>query len=226
MKNRIIPAALLLIIVILASFRPPQPQKVFLLGDSISLQYGVYLEKYFKGEYIIECKGSTENAMKNLDVPVDANGGDSRMVLAYLKTKASDPSFKPDLMLLNCGLHDIKRIPLTHQIAVDTVEYRNNLEAIYKLISGKKIPLIWIRTTEVVDSIHAEKSKAFDRYAKDLDQYNRIADEVFIRHNIPEIDLYNFTKLQGKDRYADHVHYIPTVVNAQAAYIAGFVKGG
>lgn len=223
MKYKILLTGLLLVAAVLFAFQAA-PRKLFVLGDSISLQYGVYLEKYLKGEYIIERKGSVENAMKNLDVPIDANGGDSHMVLDYLQTRANDSSFHPDLMLLNCGLHDIKRNPKTNQIAVDSASYRHNLEVIYTFIQHKKIPVIWVRTTEVVDSIHAEKSKAFNRYAKDLNAYNQIADEVCKKFSVSEIDLYSFTRKQGADRYADHVHYIPRVVEAQARFIVDYIR--
>lgn len=215
---------LLCMVIGLTAFRQDKPLKLFLLGDSISLQYGTYLEKYLKGKFTIDRKGSQEKAMQNLDIPVDANGGDSKMVLDYLRTRENDTSFQPDLMLLNCGLHDIKRHPATHKIAVDSISYRENLEAIYQLLSRKKIPLVWVRSTDILDSLHAAKSKAFDRYAKDIVQYNAIADRVFSKHQVPVIDLYTFTRKFGDDRFADHAHYIPRVIDAQAVYIAGFLK--
>ena len=218
--------AILLFAVIcaLTAFKAAKPLQLFLLGDSNSLQYGTYLEKYLDGAFTIERKGSREKAMQNLDVPVDANGGDSKMILDYLRTRQKDPAFKPDLLLLNCGLHDIKRNPITKQIAIDSGSYRKNLEEIYSILLRRKIPLIWIRTTEVIDSVHAAKSKAFSRYSDDVRQYNAIADDVFRKHNVQVIDLYTFTKRSGNDRFADHVHYIPRVADAQARYIASFVK--
>jgi len=211
-------------LVMIMGFRAETPLKLFLLGDSISLQYGVYLEKYLKGEWIIDRKGSQEKALKNLDEPIDANGGNSKMVLDYLRTREKDPNFKPDLMVLNCGMHDIKRNPQTKEIAIDAINYRKNLEEIYLLLSHKKIPLIWVRSTGVIDSLHAAKSKAFDRYEKDVDEYNAIADQVFKKHKVPVIDLYTFTKKQGDDRFADHAHFIPRVIDAQAKYIANFLS--
>jgi lysophospholipase L1-like esterase len=209
----------------MSAFSFKKKRTLFILGDSISLQYGTHLEQELAGSFTIQRKGSQESAMRNLDVPIDANGGDSRMVLSYLKTRVNDAGFKPDLMLLNCGLHDIKRNPSTQKIAVDSNEYRRNLDSVFQLLAAKKIPVIWVRTTEVIDSIHAEKSKAFNRYAKDVDQYNLIADEVCKQYGIAEIDLYTFTKKQGDDRFADHVHYIPRVIKEQALYIKGYVEG-
>lgn len=209
-------------ITLLTAFTIEKPKKLFLLGDSISLQYKPYLQQILREKFIIAQKSSDSSAFKDLDIPVGANGGDSRMVLNFLKKKTEDTGFKPDVLLLNCGLHDVKRNHTTQKIAVGEKEYRNNLESIYKLLSDKKIPLIWIRTTGIIDSIH-RRNKGFDRYLKDIEKYNSIADEVFSGHHVPEIDLFSFTASQGDKRFTDHAHYIPGVRALQAAYIAGFL---
>ena len=201
-----------------------QLPKLFLIGDSISIQYGPYLEKYLEGTVIYERKQDDGQADKNLDVPTGANGGDSRMVLAYLRIKMKNPDFKPDYMVLNCGLHDIKRDVETGHLQVGSDEYRENLEAIIMLLEEKNIRIIWIRTTPVVDSIHNTKSRSFHRYAADLEIYNQIADEVFSQNNIPVIDLFGFTRQLGEDQFIDHVHYSDKARDLQAAFIAGFLQ--
>lgn len=205
------------------SWNKPLP-KLFLIGDSISIQYGPYLEKYLEGTVVYERKQDDGQAEKDLDVPTGANGGDSRMVLAYLKIKMKDADFKPDYMVLNCGLHDIKRDVETGQLQVQSDEYRENLKAIISLLGEKNIRIIWIRTTPVVDSIHNTKSRSFHRYAADLEIYNQIADEVFSQNNIPVIDLFGFTRQLGEDKFIDHVHYSDKARDLQAAFIAGFLQ--
>lgn len=207
----------------LTSFVNYKPFRLFVLGDSISLQYGADLGKYLGDGFIIERKTGDSIAFKNLDIPVGSNGGDSRMVLKYLKSKVNDPSFNPDLFVLNCGLHDVKKDPTTGKIAVEEADYRSNLEQIYKLISQKKIPMMWVRTTGIIDSIH-RRNKGFNRFNKDIQRYNNIADEVFTSHQVPEIDLYAFTEAQGDNRFVDHAHYTPEVRKLQAAYIAGSIR--
>lgn len=223
MKNtfKIIMGAMLL--VVLCSFVAEKPKRLFLLGDSISLQYGRDLQNFINGKYIIERKTGDSAAFVNLDLPVGSNGGDSRMVLKYLRMKIKEPSFNPDLFMLNCGLHDIKRDPKTNKIVVEEADYRKNLEEIYSLINQKKIPMIWIRTTGIIDSIH-RKNKGFSRFNKDIEDYNQIADEVFSARHVPEIDLYTFTESQGDNRFVDHAHYTPAIRKLQAAYIAGFIN--
>lgn len=208
----------------LISFTTERP-KVFVVGDSISIQYGPYLEKYLAGKVDYDRKGDTpgQKAGANLDYPTGANGGDSRMVLAYLKAKVTEPGFRPDVLLLNCGLHDIKLDVKTKTYQVDSANYRQNLHAIYSLTKKHKIPLVWVRSTAVVDSIHNSRSSAFHRYGKDIDAYNRIADEVWRKHKVPVVDLYEFTKALPGNNYIDHVHYNENTRASQAAYIAGYL---
>ncbi|MGM9509150.1 SGNH/GDSL hydrolase family protein [Larkinella sp. GY13] len=213
----------LLVIWLLINAVQPLP-KLYVIGDSISMRYGPFLEKYVQGVWQYDRKSDDGQAAKNLDVPVGANGGDSRMVLEYLKLKAPDKTFQPDVLLLNCGLHDIKRLPETNAIQVDSASYRKNLEAIYQLLKKRNIRLVWMRTTSVEDERHNTRSKAFKRYARDLDDYNRIADEVMQKHAVPVIDLYTFTRSLGSEHFVDHVHYDDSAMQLQAAYIAGYLQ--
>lgn len=214
----------LFIACLLAAFTAHRPQ-VFVVGDSISIQYGPYLEKFLavKASYDRKKDIPGQKAEANLDYPMGANGGDSRMVLAYLKAKVTEPSFRPDVLLLNCGLHDIKLDVKTKTYQVDSASYRQNLHAIYTLLKKQKIPLVWVRSTAVVDSIHNSRSTTFHRFGKDLDAYNRIADEVWRKHKVPVVDLYEFTKSLPGNNYIDHVHYNENTRASQAAYLAGYL---
>lgn len=211
-----------LIMFLLFAFTGQEKTKLFLLGDSITLQYSPFLENILGDHFEIKKKAGTAEAFKNLDIPKGANGENSRMVLNYLKSQLADPSFHPDLMLLNCGLHDIKRDKQTNVIAIDSEEYKQNLLEISEILRQRNIRFIWVRTTEVVDSIH-RKNPQFNRFAKDLDLYNSIADSVFKMKQVPVIDLYSITKKMVNQRYVDHVHYNDEVKKQQAAFIAGFI---
>lgn len=212
-----------LAVLCLLAWDSPLP-RLFLIGDSISIQYGPYLEKYLQEAARFERKQDNGQAEKKLDVPTGANGGDSRMVLAYLRARINDPAFRPDYLLLNCGLHDIKHLKPEGRIQVNKQEYRENLEAIIDLLRQKGIQLIWMRTTPVVDSIHNARSKNFKRYAADVRAYNRIADEVCAANNVAVIDLFSFTTKLGIEQYIDHVHYKEPARTLQAAFIAGFLR--
>lgn len=199
--------------------------KVFLIGDSISVQYFPFLKKYMAGFAELDRKLDNGQAEKDLDVPVGANGGDSRMVLEYLRAKFSDPGFKPEYLIINCGLHDIKRTPAKPDIVQVTKEnYRKNLESIFALLKYHNVKPIWVRTTYVVDSIHNSHSKDIIRHGEDVVIYNKIADEICTKHKIPSIDLYTFSIEQGQEHILDHVHYDMPTRALQAAYITGFMQ--
>jgi lysophospholipase L1-like esterase len=195
---------------------------VFVIGDSISMQYGPYLEEYLTGSAKYERKMDNAGVDPALGVP-EVNGGDSHMVLEYLRAKILDPSFKPDFLLLNCGLHDIKRNGETNEPQVSPDDYRENLTAILDLLKPKSIRVVWIRTTPVVDAIHNTKSKAFRRHEADLSLYNQIADQVMQSRDIPMIDLHAFTAKLGEEQFIDHVHYNESTRKLQAAFIAGYL---
>src|SRR5690606_17307463 len=164
-------------------------RRLFVVGDSISIQYGVYLARYLQGE--VEYDRKRDNGGSPDDrVPDTQNGGDSGMVLAYLKTKLQDPGFKPDVLMLNCGLHDIRKNIRSQQHQVPIQEYENNLKAILKLVQDRGIRLIWVRTTEVIDSLHnAKEDLDFTRHASDIQTYNKVADKIFRKAGVPVIDL-------------------------------------
>lgn len=211
--------------VTLLSWSAPEKIKVFLIGDSISVQYFQILKKYMSGFADLDRKLDNGQAEKNLDIPVGANGGDSHMVLEYLHAKFKDPAFKPDYMIINCGLHDIKRTPAKPDVVqVSKENYRKNLEAIFSLLESKKVKTVWVRTTYVVDSIHNARSKDIIRHGEDVVTYNKIADEICAKHKIPSIDLYSFSVEQGQEHILDHVHYDLPTRALQAAYITGFMQ--
>lgn len=197
---------------------------VFLIGDSISIHYTPYLKFYLSETAFFDRKEDNGQAEKNLDIPMGANGGDSEMVLNYLKSKLNEQGFHPDYLLVNCGLHDIKRNPKNNSIQIDETEYEKNLIQIFQLIQQEKIQPIWIHSTCIYDSIHNSKSRSFKRFNTDIQKYNSIADSICKVMNVPVIDLYNFSERLLSDYVLDHIHYNEQGRALQAAYIAGFLQ--
>jgi hypothetical protein len=155
----------------------------------------------------------------DLPYPADANGGDSSMVLAYLRHRLAGLS--PDLLLLNCGLHDLRTDPQDATKQVPSERYRANLCEIAQLMSRHDVRAFWVRTTPVDDERHNSQSVGFHRFSRDVIRYNEIADAVFRQAGVPIVDLYTFTLNLGEDLYCDHVHFTIRVRELQAAYIAG-----
>ena len=197
--------------------------KLYVLGDSISIQYGLYLKAYLNGVMEYSRKEGEEEALLDLDIPQGANGGDSGMVLSFLKAKALSGGIGADLLLLNCGLHDLKTDPTTGERQVSIDEYKENLEAIVEVVAEMNTGLIWVRTTPCDETVHNHEGMTFHRFSADCNAYNLAADKIMSSLGVPLIDLYTFTLNLGKDLYSDHVHFHDHIREKQAAFIAGWL---
>jgi lysophospholipase L1-like esterase len=199
-------------------------KKLFVIGDSISCYYGKYLSQYLKGVFEYDRKGGN-HVLEDLDDCTNGiNGGDSSMVLTYLKKVVDEEWFAPDILLVNCGLHDTKRIddgPL--QIPPD--QYKANLREICETAKQNEIEMVWVRTTPLNQK---HQLPGYMRKSDDIDDYNKIADKVMMEHNIKIIDLFTFTRNLGDDIYIndnkDQVHFTESAAALQAAYIAGAIS--
>ena len=193
---------------------------VHVIGDSISIHYGPYLAAYIAPYAHYSRK---TGKIGNLDNPEGANGGDSAMVLDYLRT-CIDAGRHWDLLLINCGLHDIKRYTGLRQI--NPAAYERNVSRIFDLAGHLSHRCLWLRTTPVIDAIHQARMQEFLRFNADVETYNAIADAVAAAKGVGVIDLYTFCQtLGGAEIYQDHVHFTPEVQQLQAAFIAGAVQG-
>ena len=200
-----------------------EKRSVFVLGDSISILYGPYLKRMLSGIYNYDRKRGEDEALKDLDRPVGANGGDSQMVLDYLSDEYQKKSAY-DLLLLNCGLHDLRTDPQSGIKQISITLYAENLDKIVALAKGMSNEVLWVRTTPINDKVHNHCSPGFVRYNSDVEEYNKVADEITQLHGIQTLDLYSFTCNLGKEEiYVDHVHFNEEVRAAHAAFIAGFL---
>ena len=193
-------------------------KSVHIIGDSISIHYGPYLKKYIQNRLIYSRKEGSE---ENLDLPEGANAGDSSMVLEYLN-KCKSENLRWDIVVINCGLHDIKKINGVYQINIDN--YQQNLQTIFDILKELFKKIVWVSTTPVIDEIHNSRKKEFQRYNEDVVRYNKVADRIAEVNNAYIVDLYSFCKTLGNSEiYQDHVHFITEVQKLQAAFIAGYL---
>lgn len=197
--------------------------KVYVLGDSISIQYGPFLQRCLSGIVDFSRKEGVEEALVNLDNPQGANGGDSSMVLAFLKAKAAGGGIDADMLLVNCGLHDIKTDPITGNKQVPLKSYEENLRSIIRTAGEMALELVWVRTTPCDENVHNRRIMGFHRFAADCDAYNRAADRIMAEAGVPAIDLHRLTLNLGPDIYCDHVHFHEHIRRAQGAFIAGWL---
>jgi len=194
-------------------------RKLYVLGDSISVHYGPYLAQMLRGVLAYGRKEPVAQLSPDLPYPADANGGDSNMVLAYLREHLA--VFSPDPLLLNCGLYDLRTDPQDGAKQVPPDRYRANLHEIAQLVGRHTVRAFWVRTTPLDDEARNSRSVGFHRFHRDVILYNEIADAAFERAGVPIIDLYTFTLNLGDGLYCDHVHFTTRVRELQAAYIAG-----
>ncbi|MBI4024703.1 MAG: hypothetical protein HY360_06950 [Verrucomicrobia bacterium] len=190
---------------------------------------GPYLKQMTSGVFSYSRKGEEKSeirkAFRNLDVPRGANAGDSAMVLDYLHSLDRAGSFQADLVLLHVGAHDIKRDLRTGRNRVTLADYRKNVAAIIAWFKKRHIRLVWIRNGPLDETLHNARCRAFQRFEKDLDEYNRAAEILLKRQHVPILDLPGFTRTLGpmKQLLKDHIHFKDEIVRLQAAYITGWL---
>lgn len=197
--------------------------RLYVIGDSISLHYGLCLEQYLGERFAYARKTAEAEARLNLPNPMGDNGGDSSVVLAFLTGLIESGELAAELLLVNCGLHDIKTDPATGRKQVDIDDYRRNLEGIVAAARQTDVPLVWVRTTPCDETVHNTRV-AFHRFAADCIAYNAVADGVMAAAGVPSIDLHSFTASLGADLYCDHIHFHEQIREKQAAYIAGWIE--
>lgn len=199
-------------------------KKLYVIGDSISIQYGPYLKQGLHGVMHYARKEGETEARLNLDRPQGANGGDSTMVLDFLQHLQQQGGLAVDLLLVNCGLHDIKIDPITETKQVELATYQANLQAIIQSVRAMGPRLVWIRTTPCDEQVHNHRQVSFYRFAADCAAYNQAADHIMTAAGVPIIDLFTFTNNLGPDLYYDHVHFHETIRAQQGAFIAGWLN--
>ncbi len=203
---------------------PPLPW-LHVVGDSISIQYGPYLESFLSGTVRYSRKTGEEEGVRKNPAIHSANGGDTGAVLAYLQARFQDAAFRPDLLLINAGLHDIRTDPDSRRIQVPIDTYRDHLQAILARCAESSVTPAWVRSTPCFAAIHNKAGMAFHRHEDDLAAYNQAADKIMAEAGVPAIDLYNLTLVNAPpgELFVDHTHFTERVREIQGAYIAGWV---
>jgi lysophospholipase L1-like esterase len=147
--------------------------RVFLVGDSIAAGYAEAVREHLAGRADVRLRPE--------------NGEDSRNLLRRAPAWLAGEHF--DVIHFNCGLHDIKRAHATGDPQVPIEEYERNLYRIVELLRPYAHRLIWARTTPVMDG-QPVPWKGFDRFNRDVDAYNQVADAVMTGSGIALNDLH------------------------------------
>ncbi len=196
--------------------------RVFVIGDSITVQFGPYLEPALAGRFHYDRKrdSGSERAEDNLDIPRGANGGDSGMVLSYLRLRRETDPLPPGVLLVGAGLHDIKTVPATGAKQVPLDRYRENLAAIIREAAAMDQTLVWLLMPPVIDEVHNTRLDAFHRFAADVAAYNAAAVEIMGAAGVGVIDLHAFCLPLVPGSFIDHVHYDEAARCKQGEFVA------
>lgn len=142
------------------------------------------------------------------------------MVLAYLRQRRIHDPIEADILLLQCGLHDLKTDPITGRKQVPIDRFESNLKEALKEAALMGLKVVWLRITPVVDEIHNALSSSFHRFAADVAAYNAIADEVTREAGTAVIDMNPLCESLIPEALIDHIHYDHATRQAQARFIA------
>ncbi len=169
---------------------------VILLGDSIRLGYRATVAQ--KLEKVAHVWSPEENCAHSVNILINFRG--------WLEGR------NPDVLHLNCGLHDIRTlVDGRSEILVPLEWYRRNVEAILALI-GERCPqakLIWATTTPVLEEITGQSGRDFQRFNRDIEAANDAAREVCGRLGVEINDLNAWVKENGPANLInpDGVHF-------------------
>lgn len=205
--------------------------QVFVIGSSTTVLFGPHLQQMIEGVFDYARKGNEPAelaaAFDDLDVPRGASAGDSSMVLDYLHTLGRTDAFRPDIVLMHVGLHDLKHAPGTTENQVPLAQYRDNVAAIVAWFGKRNIRLLWLRSGPLDEALHNARCPSFHRIERDLEDYNDAAEAILARQGVPVLDLAGFTRRLGPmaETLKDHVHFRDDIVRLQAAFIAGALMG-
>jgi dienelactone hydrolase/lysophospholipase L1-like esterase len=148
---------------------------VVLVGDSIRLGYASRVAERLSGKAVVIS-------------PLE-NGGDSANVLSHLDEWVLRQ--KPDVVHLNCGLHDLRRSKTDGHHQVELARYAENLRRIVARIrEGTDAALIFADTTPILDERHARRGAEFDRTEADVRRYNAAASAIMGELGVPVHDLH------------------------------------
>jgi isoamyl acetate esterase len=185
-------------------------KKLVLIGDSIRLHYQPLVMQELATEALV-C-GPVENCRTSADI------------LANAKEWILDHS--PDIVHINCGMHDLRIDPGISSCQVSIEDYASNLDEIFALISrsGQRT-LIWATLTPLNERRH-QSFRPSQRYESDVALYNETALNLARKHGAEINDLHRSVAEAGTDRLlsADGVHFTDEGYGFLAAAVASAAR--
>ena len=185
-------------------------KRVVLIGDSIRMGYQEVVRSELEG-------------WADVWGP-EQNGGTSENVLARLGDWAIKR--EPDVLHINCGLHDLRREIGQETAAIPLNVYSDNVRTIVTRAKTETDAIvIWALTTPVNQEWH-HKNKPFDRYETDVTTYNTVAADIARELGIVVNDLFATVISAERDNLllSDGVHFKPHGYVLLGKQVAGLIK--
>lgn len=183
--------------------------RALLLGDSIRLRYQKLVRTMLESEVIVT--GPIENC---------ASTRHTRLRLRHWLEEA-----KPDIVHVNCGLHDLRHDTAAPGPQVPLDQYEVNVGEILKELVRYGTPAIWATTTPVDEARHTAM-KASRRYEAEVQRYNSAAMRRATSAQAQVNDLHTMLLDAGAERLleADGVHLTEEGSAAVAAAVASSLR--
>ena len=177
----------------------------FIIGDSISQGY----------------RRQAEESLGSLGIATEwFSGGSSAQLLAGLPEWI--PGTYPDLIQLNCGLHDARYFDIARTYQQPIGNYESLLRGIVRwLQANTDASLVWASTTPVIES---RITLEYRRSAEDVLAFNAVAADIMQDAGISILDLHGVIDGEGAADYIspDGVH----MTDAGYDVLAHAVSGG
>jgi len=219
-KVAIVPIALLMVFTILYATRSENTHTkqslphVLIIGDSISIEYALYLAEMLKDEAIVKhIEGNAQHTgtgLKNLDIWI----GTTKWDVIYFNWGLWDLCYRhPDSKVQ--GFRD----KVNGTITTNVEQYERNLDLLVLRLKKTDALLIWAQTTVVPEG-------EAGRFVGDDKKYNEIAATIMKKHGVMIDDLYKLTKGFAPDLLVEpgNVHFTKEGYKKIAGHVADMIR--
>ncbi|MDA0283023.1 MAG: SGNH/GDSL hydrolase family protein [Planctomycetota bacterium] len=197
---------LLVVLPATASAQIEKPRVLF-LGDSVHRQ-------------MISAAANELNDSVRIEFPRGVSPSNSGAALKQIDELLGNGEW--DLIYFNFGLGDLlHKDPRTKEIRAMSKEvggvrvtspddYQKNLDAIVERLKQTDAMLVWAHTTPIAN---ADSSGLFE--AGSAAEYNKVAEKVMVRHEVPVNDIHAYVMAQFKevDKHPDNLQYLKALQN-------------
>ena len=187
--------------------------QLYVCGDSISVGYSIPLKKELRGKVSVVHRKDLAALFPS--IPKVRYSGKAHSLIALTKAVLESKEYKPDYLLLNCGLHDIARG------GANLKKYKRDLKTLIDLAKAHKTTLVWLTITPRKEN-HPQNVK--------IEQFNAAAKELMKANHVAVIDLHKKTKEliaslgQKKVMKRDGIHFTALGYQKQATFIVEQLK--